>query len=163
MKPDPTPARSQGRGIARIALALLLLAMAAGQLADLRGFVGVLGDYPVASTPLTWIVAVGLAAGEATGGALLLTRSASTRARGAAAALAVAVAWSVLALSAFVPGRAIENCGCFGVYLAQPLRWWVLIEDAEFVALATWVLFAARREAVPDAERSFDVSTSRTQ
>jgi hypothetical protein len=125
VKPNPARDRRQGRGIARVALAVLLVAMVAGQLADLPG-------------------------------------NASTRAGGAAAALAVAVAWSALALSAFVSGRAIENCGCFGVYLAQPLRWWVLLEDVEFVALATGVLLAARRHAVPDAEGSFDVSASHT-
>jgi len=163
VKPNPARDRRQGRGIARVVLALLLLAMAAGQLADLPGFVEVLRTYPVASTPLTWLIALGLVVGEVTAGALLLTGNASMRARGAATALAVAVAWSALALSALVPGRAIENCGCFGVYLAQPLRWWVLLEDVEFVALATWVLLAARREAVQDTEGSFDVSASHTQ
>ncbi|MGH9024690.1 MAG: MauE/DoxX family redox-associated membrane protein [Acidimicrobiia bacterium] len=144
-------------------LALLLLAMAAGQLADLRGFVEVLRTYPVASTPLTWLIALGLVVSEVTAGALLLTGNASMRARGAAAALAVAVAWSALALSALVSSRSIGNCGCFGVYLAQPLRWWVLLEDVEFVALATWVLLAARREAVQDTEGSFDDSASHTR
>ncbi|MGH9014454.1 MAG: MauE/DoxX family redox-associated membrane protein [Acidimicrobiia bacterium] len=144
-------------------LALLLLAMAAGQLADLPGFVEVLGTYPAASTPRSWLIALGLVVGEVTAGALLLTGNASMRARGAAAALAVAIAWSALGLSALVFSRTIGNCGCFGVYLAQALRWWVLLEDVEFVALATWVLLAARREAVQDTEGSFDVSASPTQ
>ena len=54
-------------------------------------------------------------------------------------AVAVAVGWTILGTQAFVRGLAVDNCGCFGVHLAQPLRWWVLLEDAEFVALAWWV------------------------
>jgi hypothetical protein len=53
--------------------------------------------------------------------------------------VAVAVVWSLLAAQAFARGLAVGNCGCFGVRLGQPLRWWVLVEDAEFVALAVWV------------------------
>jgi hypothetical protein len=139
--------RDRGR-IARLVLAGLLLAMAAGQIADLPGFVELLRRYPVGSS-VPWLLAVALIIGEAGGGALLLSRAPATRSTGATMALAVAVAWSVLALAAFTLGRAIDNCGCFGVYLGQPLRWWVLIEDLEFVLLALWVLFQARRWAAP--------------
>jgi hypothetical protein len=34
---------------------------------------------------------------------------------------------------------------------AQSLRWWVLLEDAEFVALAAWVLRAERRSGTDRA------------
>ena len=91
---------------------------------------------------------------EAGGGALLLGGGTSTKASGAAAALAVTIAWSALALSAFARGEAVENCGCFGVYLAQPLRWWVLLEDLEFVALGVWVLLGSRRSASQEGARS---------
>lgn len=143
-------------------LAVLLLAMATGQLADLSGFVDVLRRYPVGSTALPWLLAVGLIGGEVVGGILLLRGSTSARSAGAAVAIAVAIAWSVLALTAFVQGRTIDNCGCFGVYLAQPLRWWVLLQDGYFVALAAWVLLETRRRVQPDAEGSFDVPASST-
>ena len=142
------------RGIARVVLAVLLLAMAAGHLADVPGFVDVLRAYDIRAAPLAWIIAIGLVVGEATGGALLLRGGTSTRASGAAVALAVAIVWSALALSAFARGEAIENCGCFGVYLAQPLRWWVLLEDVEFLALGAWVLLGARRSASPGSARA---------
>lgn len=45
-----------------------------------------------------------------------------------------------LGIQAFARGLALDNCGCFGVYAAQPLRWWVLVEDVEVVALAVWVV-----------------------
>jgi thioredoxin 1 len=73
--------RAQG-GIARVVLATLLLAMAAGQLADFPGFVQVLRGYEIGAAPLTWIIAIGLVFGEVTGGALLL-RGTSTMASGA--------------------------------------------------------------------------------
>lgn len=60
------------------------------------------------------------------------------RRSGSLLALAVAMIWSALAVQAFARGLAVENCGCFGVHLGQSLRWWVLLEDAEFVALAAW-------------------------
>src|SRR5215211_2641299 len=148
-----------GRGtqrvpVAKVVLALVLLAMAAGQLADLPGFVEVLRDYDIGAAPLTWIVAIALVVGEASGGALLLGGGTSTKALGAATALAVTVVWSALALSALTRGEAIENCGCFGVYLAQPLRWWILLEDLEFVALGAWVLIGARRQTAQGRARS---------
>ena len=76
----PAPLARRVRPSARTALAVLLLAMAAGQLSDVGGFVRILATY-----------------------------------------------------------LALHNCGCFGVHLGQPLQWWVLLEDAEFVALAAWV------------------------
>lgn len=33
----------------------------------------------------------------------------------------------------------------FRAHLGQPLRWWVLLDDAEFAALALWALHAAYR------------------
>lgn len=156
-------AQRRRRGIARVVLALLLLAMAAGQLADLPRFADVLRDYDIGPAPLTWVVAIGLVVGEATGGALLLGGSNSARASGAVTALAVAIVWSALALSAFARGEAVQNCGCFGVYLAQPLRWWTLLEDVEFVALSAWVLLGGRGSASQGRGRSrtgFHTTTS---
>jgi hypothetical protein len=121
-------------------LAVVLLAMAAGQLADFSGFVAALRGYDIGAAPLAGVVAVGLVVGEVAGGGLLLGRGTSARAAGAVVALAVAIVWSALTLSAFVRVEALQNCGCFGVYLAQPLRWWTLLEDAEFVGLGAWAL-----------------------
>lgn len=44
-----------------------------------------------------------------------------------------AIRWEHLAAS---PTNPLENCGCFGVHLGQPLRWRVLAQDASFVASA---------------------------
>jgi hypothetical protein len=127
--------------------------MATGQLADLPGFVEVLGDYDLGVAAVVWILAITLVLGEVVAGVLLLSGGAGARTMGAVAALTVAIAWSVLALSAFARGEAIQNCGCFGVYLAQPLRWLVLVEDAEFLALGGWVLFRERKHALQGRDR----------
>ncbi len=128
----------------RIALALLLLVMATAQLSDVSGFVEVLSDYDLGSAVPLWGLAIVFVLGEVVAGVLLLRRGMSARRSGAAVALVVAIAWSALALSAFARGETVQNCGCFGVHLAQPLRWWVLLEDVEFVALAAWVVVRQR-------------------
>ncbi len=54
----------------------------------------------------------------------------------AAQAVGVTGAWGTLALQAFVRRRHVPNCACFGRFMRQELRWWVLLEDAAFVGLA---------------------------
>lgn len=66
--------------------------------------------------------------------------------------------WSALAVQAFARGLAVENCGCFGVHLGQSLRWWVLLEDAEFVALAAWVRRTERHSGQLTGRASDSVS-----
>ncbi len=118
--------------------------MAAGQLADPTGFVDILESYRVGGRPGAVVAMVLLIAGEAVGGAGLLFGRSSRRRAAATVALGVALAWTALATQAFLRHLSVDNCGCFGVYLGQSLRWWVLIEDIEFVALALWVRSKAR-------------------
>lgn len=132
----PTPG---SRLVARRLLAVLLVAMAAGQLSDLRGFVDIVASYQIGGGTLAALAVVALIVGEAAGGVGLLAADHARRRRAAGLALAVAVVWSLLAVQAFARGLAVDNCGCFGVHLGQPLRWWVLVEDAELIALALWV------------------------
>ena len=131
------------RSPARILLAVLLVAMAAGQLSDVDGFVRILGTYQVLPGDLPTFAAWILIVTEAVAGVALLRGAQG----GATLAVAVALAWTALGAQAFVRGLPITNCGCFGVHLGQGLRWWVLLEDAEFIALAAWVRRAGRRGA----------------
>lgn len=125
--------------MARRILAVLLLAMAAGQVSDLTGFVDVLETYEVGGRTTAWALAIPLVLAEVLAGVGLLRRVGSIRQLAPSLAVAVAVAWTVLGTQAFARGLTLDNCGCFGVHLAQPLRWWILLEDAEFIALAWWV------------------------
>lgn len=125
--------------MARRILALLLLVMAAGQLSDLTGFVDVLETYELGSRTTAWTLAIPILLAEAMAGVGLLRRTGIIGQVAPAMAIAVTVGWTVLGTQAFARGLALDNCGCFGVHLAQPLRWWILLEDAEFIALAWWV------------------------
>ena len=125
--------------MARRILAILLLAMAAGQLSDLTGFVDALEAYELGGRTPAWALAIPIVLAEAVSGVGLIRRGGTVRRVAPAVAVAVAVGWTILGAQAFARGLALDNCGCFGVHLAQPLRWWVLLEDAEFVALAWWV------------------------
>lgn len=130
---------------ARWILAGLLVAMAAGQLSDFAGFARLLAGYRLIPDGLHDATAATFVGAEAAAAALLLAR----RRRGGTLALGVALAWSLLAVQAFARGLTIDNCGCFGVHLGQSLGWWILLEDAEFVALAFWVRQGDARLALP--------------
>ncbi len=125
--------------MARRILAILLLAMAAGQLSNPAGFVDALEAYELGGRTAAWALAIPIMLAEVVSRVGLVRRGGIVRQVAPGVAVAVAVGWTILGTQAFVRGLAVDNCGCFGVHLAQPLRWWVLLEDAEFVALAWWV------------------------
>ncbi len=152
-RPDPG-------SVARRVLGVLLVAMAIGQLTDIGGFVDVISTYDVGGDLAAAIIGGALLIGELLAGVGLLVADRSRRAGASRLAVVVAVAWSVLAAQAFVRGLVVPNCGCFGVHLAQPLRWWVLVEDLEFVALAWWTQRTSGRRSVSTVESAPDASGS---
>lgn len=127
--------------IPRLALAGLLLAMAAGQLSDIAGFTAIVRSYSVGTATAPALAAL-LIAGELAAGVGLVRRDGRWRRVGAATGVAVALSWSILGAQAFARGLALESCGCFGVHLGQPLRWWVLLEDLELIV---WSALVGRR------------------
>lgn len=131
--------------IARRILAGLLVAMAAGQAFSFSTFVDALETYDFAPDLLVPVVALVLIGGEAVAGAGLWLRRSSFS---AVLGVIVAAVWTVLAAQAFARGLVVPNCGCFGRWLTQELRWWVLFEDAEFVFLAGWVLWREHSTSV---------------
>jgi hypothetical protein len=146
--------------IAALLYGLLLAAMAAGQLASLEAFGAALESYellgpflPAAKIGLPvleFVVALGL---------LLSRRLPPLVSRVAGlAGLLVALIWATLAAQAFVRGLMVANCGCFGAYFAQGLRWWVLVEDAYMLALA----FLAARSLGVRLQPGLSRSSSRT-
>ena len=134
--------------LAALLYGLLLAGMAAGQLASLDVFENALASYELLGGLLPAAV-IGVPALEVLAAlGLLGSRLLPGRAARTAGVLGVVVAivWSLLAVQAFARGLAVENCGCFGAYLAQELRWWVLLEDAYQLLLA---FLAARSLGVP--------------
>lgn len=135
--------------VGRLGLAGLLAAMAVGQASDFGGFVDIVAAHRVGGDGAAVVVALLLLSGEAVAAAGLFARSPQARRRGATGAVLVAAAWSLMASQAFARGLALSNCGCFGVHAAQRLRWWVLVEDVEFVAWAVWTFRRTRQPGAP--------------
>lgn len=113
-------------------LAFLLAAMAVGQALSWKTYVGAVSAHGLGRASDT--LAVLLFASEVIVATGLLTGALPV----VVAWLAVAVtgAWGALALQAFTRRRRVPNCACFGRFMRQELRWWVLLEDAAFVAVA---------------------------
>ncbi len=151
--------RQPGSGaLARRVLGVLLLAMAIGQLADVGGFVEVIDTYGVGGKGAAATIGVALLVGELLAGVGLLGGTLGRWKGASRLAVLVAVAWSALGAQAFARGLVVPNCGCFGIHLAQPLRWWVLVQDLEFMALAWWTLRTTTRWPVPIDESEPDSS-----
>jgi hypothetical protein len=130
---------------ARWFLVMVFLATAIGKLLDNRGFAEVLGQYrlfPAASLlPLGLffsLVELAVAFGLAHGPTL--------RMAAVAAGLLMLGNAAVLALT-LARGIALENCGCFGVFLARPLAPWSPLEDVALAGLAGLVLLGTRKPA----------------
>lgn len=133
------------RSTLRIALAVLLLAMGIGKALDLSGFGHVIDTYrlglPTASLgPLALVIA----ALEIVIGVWLL---ANRNLRAAAiATVLVSSGYFVLLVATLVRGIGLDNCGCFGVFFAQPLSWLSPLEDVAVIAAG----LALMRLAAPD-------------
>ena len=142
MGSDPAPFRRPP--VAALLYGLLLGAMAAGQLASLDEFRAALESYDLLG-PLVPAAQFGLPIIELlVAFGLLLSRRLPLRAAQAVglAGVLVAVAWATLAVQAFARGLTVENCGCFGGFLTQELRWWVLLEDGYMLLLALLAAFS---------------------
>lgn len=139
MSTEAPPRASRKRDVARLYLGGLLSAMALGQALSWGAYTEAVRSYSVGGAD---VLAVLLFAGEALAGLglLLPPRIRGMRPLAAWTGLGVASLWSLLAVQAFVRGLVIPNCGCFGAYLSQSLAWWVLLEDAAFVALGVFVV-----------------------
>jgi len=122
------------RTVLRCAIGLVLLATAAGKLADLRGFEDVLATYRVLSPPARGWIAVAVPSVELVVAGCLLSGRALRPAASASAALhAIYATWSAGNL---LRGVRVSNCGCFGVFFPRPLTWWTVAEDVLLAALS---------------------------
>ncbi|MFH9071375.1 MauE/DoxX family redox-associated membrane protein [Streptomyces alboflavus] len=130
--------------ILRLILGALLVAMALGQLVSFGSMTAILDAYGVTSGTASTALAVVLIAGELVAGLWLLVLPGSKALAPAWVYLGVAALWALLAGQAYARGLTVDNCGCFGTYLAQPLRWFVLVEDA-LMLLYGWLLLRASR------------------
>ncbi len=118
----------------RAVLGVVTLGAGVGKALDLAGFAAVLDTYRVLPPAAQLPLAVAVAAVEI---ALGLWTLAGFRLREAALLLVASNAgygaWLSIALAR---GLEIPNCGCFGVFLARPLRWYSPLEDVVLVLLS---------------------------
>ena len=127
-------------------LATFLLATSVGKLLDVRGFAQVLLTYD--SLPEAMVLPVALGPPLLELGLSVWLFSGVELKLAALAAIVLHVQFTAVAVSANLRGLDIPNCGCFGVFLARPMTWATVVEDAllTFMCVALFVL--ARRLSV---------------
>lgn len=133
--------------------------MAVGQLTNPAGFVAILASYEIGGSIVSATTSALLIMGELGAAVGLIATGRRRRHAAASLALAVTLAWSALGAQAFARSLDLDNCGCFGVHLGQPLRWWVLIEDVELVALAWWIRTRSAITTTPPRAASILIRT----
>lgn len=134
-------------GIARVALAMLLLVAAATKAADFVGMAGIVDSYRVLPAVLTLPAAVAVTAGEAIVGGLLL--AARTRLFGCVASAAMHAVYLVWSAVALTRGLTIADCGCFGTLWPRPLSVTTLVEDGVLIVLSLGLAWHYGRKAGP--------------
>ena len=133
--------------VLRILLGLLLAFTAIGKGLDLSGFAKVIGTYDVLPEVFWFPTAVVMTLIEGTLSIMLLGQY---KLRGAAlGSVGLHMAFTIWAAVALLRGLTIENCGCFGVFLARPLAWSTVLEDGVLLALSIllWALCPREGEA----------------
>ncbi len=127
--------------VSRYFLGLLFLATGTGKLLDNRGFSDVLASYQFGlPDALLLPMALAISLTEfAIGWNILLGRSLLLS---VLATLYFHLAYASLAVLTLLRGIPLANCGCFGVFLARPLRWTTVVEDLMLAAisLVCWLL-----------------------
>ncbi len=127
--------------ISRYFLGLLFVATGLGKLLDNRGFAQVIASYQF-GLPDTLLLPLALAISLtefAIGLNILLGRSLP---QNILATLYFHLGYTSLAVTTLLRGITLTNCGCFGVFLARPLRWTTVPEDVMLAAisLVCWLL-----------------------
>lgn len=137
----------------RTLFCVLMLTTALGKLLDNRGFAAVLATYQF-SIPEPLLLPLGLVVSlvELAIGLAILTGLQLRRA--AQLTVVVHIGYLGLAVLTNLRGIALTNCGCFGVFLARPMTWYTVLEDAILLLLSLgflWTVSAGR-----DPSRSRD-------
>ncbi len=121
-------------------LGTLFLATGIGKLLDNRGFARVIATYEL-GIPEPGLLPLALAISLlelAVGINILRGRRLK---QNVLATLVFHIGYTALAAATLVRGLPIENCGCFGVFLARPLRWSMVGEDLALAAVSAVGVF----------------------
>ncbi len=123
---------------ARIVIGVVCLASALGKSLDLRGFVEVLATYQLFPDHMLWPIAFGLTGLEWVLGVWIL--AGWWIQAGASLALILYGLYAAGLVVTLFRGIDLPNCGCYGVFFPQPLRWYSPLEDMVLVGMcyALW-------------------------
>ncbi len=136
-----------GSSFLRLFLGLLFTATGLAKLLDNRGFAQVIASYQLG---LPGLLPLGLCISLAEvwiGTNLLRAQRVRLSLWGT---LLFQVGYGALAAMTLRRGIVLDNCGCFGVFLARPLRWTTVLEDAVLAAISAFCLWrSAAGRAVP--------------
>jgi hypothetical protein len=111
----------------------ILLASALGKSLDLLGFVEVLVTYRAFPDWSLWPIALLITTIEWVLGLWVLSGCRLPQAALATVLLnSIYAVWMALSLAR---GLDLPNCGCYGVYFPQPLRWYSPLEDLVLLSL----------------------------
>ncbi|MFH0344892.1 MAG: MauE/DoxX family redox-associated membrane protein [Chromatiales bacterium] len=121
-------------------LGALFLATGIGKLLDNRGFARVIATYELGiPEPGLLPLALGISLLELAVGINIL-RGRRLK-QNVLATLVFHIGYTALAAATLLRGLPIENCGCFGVFLARPLRWSMVGEDLALTAVSAAGVF----------------------
>lgn len=144
----------------RIFFGLLMLTTAVGKLLDNRGFADVLVTYQL-GIPEGVLLPLGLAVSlfEL---ALFVYILRGIRLREVAiATIVLHLGYVSLAVLTNLRGLNLENCGCFGVFLARPMTWATVVEDVVLLALSCLFYLSVSRTFVASDTSTLGAAASR--
>ncbi len=117
----------------RLFIGAIIFASALGKSLDLPGFVEVLKTYQAFPDSALWPLALAVTGFEFVLGLWLL--SGWCLRTGALIALGLNAGYAVWMAVSLARGLELTNCGCFGVFFPQPLRWYSPLEDLVLVGM----------------------------
>ena len=135
----------------QIFVGVVIFGSALGKSLDLPGFVEVLRTYRAFPDFMLWPLALAVTGFEFVLGAWVL--SGWRLATSARVALWLNAGYAVWMTVSLARGLELTNCGCFGVFFPQPLRWYSPLEDLVLVGMC----YALSRYATA---RAGDMSSS---
>ncbi len=132
----------------RLLIGGVLFASALGKSLDLSGFVDVLATYRLFPDWSLWPVALGITGIEwGLAGWILVGWHLST---GALMAMVLNGLYAIGLIVTLLRGLDLPNCGCYGVFFPQPLRWYSPLEDLVLVGLC-YVLHVGAQTSLTDS------------
>ena len=128
----------------RIGLGALILATGAGKALDIAGFADVIRTYRFGlPDELLLLIGVAIAGLELVLGRWLL--AGRRLAALACVSLALNAGYGAVLASALWRRLELDNCGCFGVFLASPRRWYSPLESLALVGASALLLWRLAR------------------